>query len=50
MDCKEKNHSSVAVIVACAAIGVDRTKNTIPLLLFTGHYLAMAVVYLFTSW
>jgi hypothetical protein len=31
-------------IVACAAIGTDLAENTITLLLFTGHYLATAVV------
>jgi hypothetical protein len=31
-------------IVACAAIGTDSAENTISLLLFTGHYLATAVV------
>jgi hypothetical protein len=40
----------VAVIVACTAISMDHTENTIPLLLFMGHYLTMAVVYLPISW
>jgi hypothetical protein len=31
-------------IVACATIGTDRAENAIPLLLFTGHYLATAIV------
>jgi hypothetical protein len=31
-------------IVACATIGTDRAENTIPLLLFAGHYLATAVI------
>jgi hypothetical protein len=36
-------------IVECAAIGTDHAENIIPLLLFTGHYLATAVVYLLIS-
>jgi hypothetical protein len=31
-------------IVACEAIDMDRTENTIPVLLFMGHYLATAFV------
>jgi hypothetical protein len=31
-------------IVVCAAIGTGRAENNIPLLPFTGHYLATAVV------
>jgi hypothetical protein len=30
--------------VACAAISIDHTENIIPLLLFMGHYLGMAIV------
>jgi hypothetical protein len=30
-------------IVTCAAIGTDCAENTIPLLLFTGHYSGTAV-------
>jgi hypothetical protein len=36
-------------IVVCAAIGTGRAENTIPLLLFTGYYLATAVVQLLIS-
>jgi hypothetical protein len=31
-------------VLACATIGTDGAENTIPLLLFKGHYLEMAVV------
>jgi hypothetical protein len=31
-------------IAVCAAIGMDRAENTIPLLLFMGHYLPTALV------
>jgi hypothetical protein len=34
---------SCYAFVACAAIGVDRAKNAIPLLPFAGHYLATGV-------
>jgi hypothetical protein len=55
-----KLHSSFAVqlllsggmtysIVVCAAIGTYRAEDIIPLLLFTGHYFATAVVWLLIS-
>jgi hypothetical protein len=46
-----EQYSSAAAPLLCATISMDRTVNTIPLLLFTCLYLAMAVVYmLFSIW